>query len=169
MSFYPTYSFLTYFFSILTGPKYLITMYLPPIEMKKTLLFLSFLLFILLLLSSFFWLYEAKSFVGRASTFQNAFSLENSYVFLSPLRAKADGEEKIRLTVFVLNDQGLGSQGKKVMLGSSKDLNIGVIQGITDAFGKAVFDISSQKVGERFIKVLIEGKELPQEPQLSFY
>jgi hypothetical protein len=75
--------------------------------MKKYLLFISIFLVILLLFSGFFWLYEAKFFVGRASLTSASFSVENSYIFLTPLRAKAD-TKKIRLTVFVLNNQGLG-------------------------------------------------------------
>lgn len=120
-------------------------------------------------MTSFFWLYEAKFFVGRASTFRNTFSLENSYVFLSPLRAKADNEEKIRLTVFVLNDQGLGVQGKNVAINSVEGLSIQTIQGLTDTFGKAVFDITSNKQGEYYLVIKVEGKKLNQEPQLSFY
>ena len=97
------------------------------------------------------------------------FSIENSYVFISPLRAKADNQEKIRLTVFVLNDQGLGVQGKKVTINTANQLNIEVIQGLTDGVGKAVFDITSANVGQFYLKVLIEDKALLQEPQLSFY
>src|SRR3989338_1283099 len=137
--------------------------------MKKTLVFLSILLFLLLILTSFFWLYEAKTFIGRASVFRNTFSIENSYVFISPLRAKADNQEKIRLTVFVLNDQGLGVQGKKVTINTANQLNIEVIQVLTDSVGKAVFDITSANVGQFYLKVLIEDKALLQEPQLSFY
>lgn len=165
----PTYSFFTLFLKFLTHVEDLITMYLHPYIMKKTVLLLSSLLFLLLLATSFFWLYEAKSFVGRASSFKNVFSLENSYVFLSPLRAKADNQEKIRVTVFVLNDQGLGVQGKKVAIDPAQGLTLQTIQGLTDNFGKAVFDITSSKAGEFFLSVGIEEKKLNQQPQLSFY
>ena len=137
--------------------------------MKKVLTFLSFLLFVLLLISSFFWLYEAKTFVGRASTIQNAFSVENSYVFISPLRAKADNDEKIRLTVFVLNSQGLGVQGKAVVPSVANPLTIQTIQGLTDEYGKAVFDITSQKAGEYFLDIVVEGKKLNQQAHLQYY
>ncbi len=137
--------------------------------MKKTLLFLSFLLVILLIFSSFFWLYEAKYLVGRASTIQSSFSLDNSYVFISPLRAKADGQEKIRLTVFVLNSQGLGVQGKKVVPSTVSSLSIETVQGLTDEYGKAVFDITSTSPGEYYLDILIEGKKLAQQAHLSYY
>lgn len=137
--------------------------------MKKPLLFLSILLFLLLLATSFFWLYEARSYVGRASTFRDTFSIENSYVFISPLKAKADGVEKIRLTIFVLNDQGLGVPGKKASVVQAEGLKIESIQGLTDSLGKAVFDASSAKAGEYYVDVKIEDKKLSQQTQLSFY
>lgn len=137
--------------------------------MKKTLLFLSFLLVILLTFSSFFWLYEAKYLVGRASTVQSSFSLDNSYVFISPLRAKADGQEKIRLTIFVLSSQGLGVQGKRVIPSTVPSLSIETIQGLTDEYGKAVFDITSANPGEYYMDILIEGQKLRQQAHLSYY
>lgn len=137
--------------------------------MKQTLAFLSILLLLLILASSFFWLYEARTYVGRASILKNVVSLENSYVFISPLKAKADGQEKIRLTVFVLNDQGLGVAGKKVTVSQAEGLTIETIQGLTDSFGKAVYDITARKTGEFFLNVFIEGNKLNQQSQLSFY
>lgn len=137
--------------------------------MKKFWLFLIFFLLILILFSSFFWLYEAKFFIGRASVSQASFSIENSYVFVTPLRAKANEKEKIRVTVFVLNNQGLGVMGKKVFLSRDSNLFIEEIQALTDNFGKAVFDISSSKPGEYYLEVKIEDKILPQKAHLSFY
>ena len=138
-------------------------------DMRKTLLFLSFLLVVLLLFSSFFWLYEARYLVGRASTIQSSFSLDNSYVFISPLRAKADSQEKIRLTVFVLSGQGIGVQGKRVVPAIAPALTIETIQGITDEYGKAVFDITSSDPGEFYIDILIEGQKLKQQAHLLYY
>ncbi|MGB9707502.1 MAG: hypothetical protein ACPL1D_01985, partial [Microgenomates group bacterium] len=113
--------------------------------MKKTLVFLSFILLILGLFSLVFWFYEVRFFVGRASVSQQSFSVENSYLFVAPLRAKANEKEKIRVTVFVLNNQGLGVAGKKVFIGRDQNLYIDEIQALTDNFGKAVFDIASSK------------------------
>lgn len=137
--------------------------------MKKTLLLLSFILLVLLLMSGFFWLYEVRYFVGRATTLESQYSLENSYVFLSPLRAKADGQEKIRLTVFILNNRGLGVAGKRVELDNDPDLKILAIKGISDEVGRAIFDISSNKTGEYYLTIRTEGKEFNQKAHLSFY
>ena len=136
--------------------------------MKKNLLFISIFLVILLLFSGFFWLYEAKFFVGRASVTPASFSIENSYIFLTPLRAKADNQEKIRLTVFVLNNQGLGVLGKSVVLGQDPNLKIEGIQIQTDNYGKAIFDIAASKPGDYFLEVKVDGQILPQKAHLSF-
>ena len=137
--------------------------------MRKSILFFLIILFIFLLSISFFWIYEAKVFVGRASISRNFFSVDNSYVFVTPLRARANGQEKIRVTAFVLNNQGLGVMGKRVIIGQSETLNIETIQGLTDQLGKAVFDITSSKSGEYYLEVKVEDLILPQKVRLSFY
>ena len=116
--------------------------------MKKNLFFLILFLLILVSFSFFFGLYEVRFFKSRASVSQASFSVDNSYLFVSPLRAKANGQEKIRITVFVLNNQGLGVLGKELFLSSNPDLSVDIIQGQTDNFGKAVFDVTSTKPGE---------------------
>jgi len=137
--------------------------------MKKNLIFLFILFFIIIFFSFFFGLYEVQFFKSRASVSKASFSIENSYIFISPLRAKANAQEKIRLTVFVLNNQGLGVLGKEVFLSRDGSLLVDIIQGQTDSFGKAVFDITSQKAGEYYLEVLVDGKKLPQKARLSFY
>lgn len=137
--------------------------------MRKTIIFLLLILLTLLVFSLFFWLYEVKFFIGRASVSKQSFSVDNSYLFVSPLRAKANNQEKIRVTVFVLNNQGLGVPGKKVFIGRNQNLNIEEIQALTDSFGKAVFDVASSKAGEYYLEVKVEDKVLPQKAHLSFY
>jgi len=137
--------------------------------MKKNLIYLLLILVIFLIFSGFFWLYEAKFFIGRASVSQVSFSVENSYVFMTPLRAKANNEERIRITVFVLNNQGLGVFGKSVNVGQDPSLTVEGIRSQTDGFGKAVFDVSSKRAGEYFLEVKADGQILPQKAHLSFY
>jgi len=136
--------------------------------MKKNLLFLIIFLLVLVFFSIFFWLYEAKFLVGRASVSKASFSVDNSYLFLTPLRAKANNTEKIRLTVFVLNNQGLGVLGKSVILEQNPNLKIEGIQIQTDSYGKATFDVSSSKTGEYFLEIKVDGTKLPQKAHLSF-
>lgn len=136
--------------------------------MKKLPIFLMLFLIILIGFAVFFGLYEVQFLTNRASIKTVSFSVDNSYVFITPLRARANGQEKIRLTVFVLDDQGLGVMGKKVVLDQDEALNIENIQALTDNFGKAYFDITASKVGEYYLKVLIDDIELKQKAHLSF-
>jgi len=137
--------------------------------MNKLLFFLFLILIVVALFSVFFWLYEAQYFKTRASISSTSFSVENSYVFVSPLKAPADGKEKIRVTVFVLNNQGLGVLGKRTVLGTDTKLNIEAVQALTDNFGKAVFDISSTQPGEYYLEIRIDETLLPQKAHLTFY
>lgn len=137
--------------------------------MKKTLFFLILFLLVIILFLGFFGLYEVKFFSSRASIKNNDFSKENSYLFVTPLKARANGQEKIRLTVFVLNNQGLGVLGKKVYLERNEALYIDEIQSLTDNYGKAYFDVSSTKPGEYYLNVFVDNISLNQKAHLSFY
>jgi len=137
--------------------------------MKKSFIFLIIFIFVLIFFSFYFGLYEVRFFKSRASVSQASFSVDNSYLFVSPLRAKANGQERIRLTVFILNNQGLGVMGKEVFLSRDSSLSINIIQGQTDNFGKAVFDVTSTKSGEYYLEVSVDGQKLPQKARLSFY
>ncbi len=137
--------------------------------MKRVFYFLIIFFIILLAFSGFFWLYEVRYKVGRASITSYSFSIDNSYLFVTPLRAKANSQEKIRVTVFVLNNQGLGVMGKKVFIGMDSSLNIETIQGLTDSYGKAFFDVSASKAGEYYLEVTVDDSKLKQKAHLSYY
>ena len=95
-------------------------------------------------------------------------SLDNSYVFASPLRAKIGGE-KIRITVFVLDSRGIGILGKKVVVGGGNLLNVTPIQPVTDGVGRATFDISSEtNPGTFIIQATADGTQLVQKATISF-
>ena len=87
--------------------------------------------------------------VGRTTIFQkrasssSSYVLENSYLFASPLQAKAsdkdlpaDRREMIRLTVFLLDGRGLGVANQTITLHLPKDVTILSQQEITDNTGK---------------------------------
>lgn len=95
-------------------------------------------------------------------------SAENSYVFSNPLKALSDGKEKIRVTVFVLNSQGLGVFGKKVTLTANSQVVVDPIQPTTDSTGKAIFDYTSTIPGEYYLEVIADNVTLPQKVRLSF-
>ena len=132
---------------------------------------LSAILFFLILISFslFFFFYETQYFGSRASMTKGDISVDNSYVFTNPLKASADGKEKIRVTIFVLNSQGLGVYGKKVSMGIDPRLVVNSVQQHTDSTGKAIFDFSSASPGEYYLEVSIDELKLPQKARLSFY
>jgi len=137
--------------------------------MKKILFILIIIMLSLAAFSFFFWSKEIFLIKTKADVSQASFSVDNSYVFITPLRAGATGQEKIRVTVFILNNQGLGVLGKRAQLGQDPSLQIETIQGITDQFGKAVFDVSTTKKGEYYLEVTAEGQKLNQQAHLTFY
>ena len=94
--------------------------------------------------------------------------VENSYMFASPLVAKADGKEKIRVTVFILDGQGRGVSGKLVSLGEDQRLAIDFVQQVTDSLGRAIFDISATAVADYLLEARVENQVLPQAVRVSF-
>ncbi|MBU0998299.1 hypothetical protein KJ570_02120 [Patescibacteria group bacterium] len=94
-------------------------------------------------------------------------SLSNSYVFASPIEAISGGEY-IRITVFVLDQEGSGIVNKKVAVGNIPDLLFDSNVKETDAYGKAFFDVKSSKAGTYIIEVAVEGKALEQRVKISF-
>ena len=136
--------------------------------MKRSILFFIFLLVIIVGFIGIFGLYEVKFFTSRADISQASFSIDNSYIFSTPSQARANGQEKIRLTVFILNNQGLGVLGKKIFIGTDPSLNIEAIQGLTDNYGKAYFDISSSKAREYFLEIKADDTALKSKAHIVF-
>ncbi|KKP62897.1 MAG: hypothetical protein UR56_C0003G0004 [Candidatus Roizmanbacteria bacterium GW2011_GWC2_34_23] len=136
--------------------------------MKRSILFFIILFIIIVSFVGAFGLYEVKFFTSRADISQASFSVDNSYIFSTPSQARANGQEKVRLTVFILNNQGLGVLGKKIFIGTNPSLNIEAIQGLTDSYGKAYFDISAVKAGEYFLEIKADDTALNQKAHLVF-
>lgn len=108
-------------------------------------------------------------FSKATSSSSSTVTLENSYLFASPIQAKADGQEKIRITVFILDGRGLGVSNRTVALNLPQHFVNVHIQPITDESGKAIFDISSINQGTFNISALADNKELPQKLRVVFY
>ena len=89
-------------------------------------------------------------------------------MFVTPLRARANGQEKIRVTAFILNNQGLGVMGRKVFVANDPNLVIEAVQGLTDSYGKAFFDVSASKGGEYYLEITVDDAPLKQKAHLSF-
>jgi hypothetical protein len=116
-----------------------------------------------------FLIIRTTGFFSKASRSNNLSNLENSYLFASPLQAKADGQEKIRINVFILDGRGLGISNQTISLKVSPYIKIENIQSITDSYGKAVFDLSSSSIGQHSITAQIDNQTLPQPVKISFY
>ncbi|MBI2029970.1 Ig-like domain-containing protein [Candidatus Gottesmanbacteria bacterium] len=110
------------------------------------------------------------SFFGLASTSGagSYISQENSYIFASPLQAQSGRQQQIRITLFILNSQGLGVSGETVSLVNDLGLTIDAVQPVTDNYGKAIFDLSSQNPGKYKIMAKIGSTTLPQSVTISF-
>jgi len=131
---------------------------------------LLILLLILGLIASVVVVKEKVSFKGKAEgpIEGNIIELANSYLFASPLKAKAGGQEKIRVTVFILDSRGRGVFGKTVILGNWEKLIINPVQSSTDEMGRAIFDIASKNKGLYVMEASVDGKAIPQKVSISF-
>lgn len=112
----------------------------------------------------------ATTIAPKADTFNtvNAVSISNSYIFASPVRAKASGD-LIRVTVFLLDDEGRGIFDKKVSLRALDGvLDIKDMQSLTDETGKAIFDVASTTIGTYLVEASTTEILLPQKLKLIF-
>lgn len=133
-------------------------------------IFFIILLLISLILTVFF-VRQRTTFFGRAfSSLETTgdVALENSYLFISPLSAQSGGKEKIRLTVFLLDNQGRGVASQAVFLGQNEKLEITVVQGVTDNLGRALFDIAAFAPGDYYLEAKTNNQILPQRVKANF-
>lgn len=122
------------------------------------------------LLASLFLIYRTTVFFGKATTVNTApVTLDNSYLFASPLQAKADNAEMIRITVFLLDGRGLGVANIPVKLTVPSIIKTKDINATTDDSGKAIFDLSSPLAGSYPISAKVGDKDLPQKVKIMFY
>lgn len=137
--------------------------------MNKKYLFIIIFLSIALI-ASLYLVLKTTVFVKKASTGnQSTIVLENSYLFASPLQAKADNKEKMRITVFILDGRGLGVVNQDISLSTSSQISITEVQNITDESGKAVFDLSSNIPGQFNVSAKTKNGTIPQQVKVVFY
>lgn len=114
--------------------------------------------------------FRTTTYIGKATFYNTSpITLENSYLFVSPLQAKGDGKELIRVTVFLLDNRGLGVGNQTVELIRPQTLTVVDTQPITDDTGKAVFDVSSTSTGRFELSARTNGKDIPQKARAVFY
>ena len=132
--------------------------------------YLTIIFFLLLsLLASVYLVFKTTVFYGKAATGNSAsVALENSYLFASPLTARADGQQLIRITAFILDGRGIGIPNQTVSLIAPPQLNIKNTQAVTDDAGKAIFDISSSSIDIFPIEAEVGQQPLPQKIKINF-
>ena len=124
------------------------------------------------------------SFFGRAASISSItriagnLSLENSYLFASPISALSDAQSVVRITAIVLSDQGLGVANQQISLKVSgqvpsgnlagSGVRINPIQPVTDTFGRAIFDLTSSAPGNYTISADVSNSTLPQTVSVVF-
>jgi len=113
------------------------------------------------------------TFFGRA-TGEGTLSVENSYIFASPLLAKIDGQ-KVRVTIFALDGQGKGMKGKQVSVECKNPaicqqirLVVSPIQPQTDMVGQAIFDLSASSVGVAELQAKVDGVPILRTSTINF-
>ena len=121
------------------------------------------------LFGSIFLVTKTTTISKRAHTSSSTVALENSYLFASPLQAKADGLEQIRLTVFLLDGRGLGVPNQSVKLNLPTSVRITKSQEITDQTGKAVFDLIPPTPHTLNVSASVGTSTLPQKVKITFY
>lgn len=135
---------------------------------KKYLVIIIFLS--LALIASLYLVLRTTVFIKKANTTSSSpVALENSYLFVSPLQAKADGKEKMRLTVFILDGRGMGIANQTISLSVSSKINIIDVQSQTDESGKAVFDLTSENSGQYNVSAKSNNTVIPQQVKVVFY
>jgi hypothetical protein len=112
-------------------------------------------------------------YLTRAANQSGQFSLANSYIFGSPLVAQGNGEEKIRVSAFLLDAKGRGVSDQQVSLNvvakaGTGQPQVNVVQEVTDEFGKAVFEVTSVNVGQYVVSASVGGLEFPQTVTLTY-
>jgi hypothetical protein len=143
---------------------------------KSTKYLIIIILLVLALIASVFVVIRTTTTYQRATTSTTSIVLENSYLFASPLQAKAgeeslpaDRREKVRITIFLLDGRGLGVANQTVTLNLPKNITIQNQQEITDSTGKAIFDLSSSTAQTVNITATVGNSHLPQSVKIVFY
>jgi len=141
------------------------------VERRYTGIIVAVVVLIIVILALILALYFSKNRVlilSRAYGSGNQVELANSYLFASPLKAKAGSSERVRVSVYVLDSQGKGVFGRNVILGESDSIRVLPVQPTTDLIGRAVFDVAGSVSGYYVLEAKVDGKVIPQRVGLTF-
>lgn len=142
-----------------------------PNKLNILLLFVILFVFLITLGILVYYIRYQTSISSKASTLNISLpvSIANSYMFASPVRASVNAD-LVRVTIFVLDEDGHGLVDKEVRINSNNTLGLEIIniQVLTDGFGRALFDLRSSQRGEYKIEAEIDGQPLQQSLRVIF-
>lgn len=126
---------------------------------------------ILILILGLYLVGQRTSFFGRASSQENSHEtvdLNASLIFASPVQVRANGKEKIRLSVYLLSASGLPVKNEVIRIQSQPKLSFSASSLPSDSEGKAVFDMLSSTPGTYQITVSTPNGLLKQTVTIEF-
>jgi len=117
---------------------------------------------------------QALVYLTKAANTPGRYSLTNSYIFGSPLLAAADGQEKIRVSVFLLDPKGKGVPDKKIDLKVTAKADVTgqavmtELQPMTNSSGLATFEVTSVSPGQFVAAASVDSFDIPQTVTMTF-
>jgi len=99
---------------------------------------------------------------SRASSAQKV-SVKNSFLLGEKIMAKADGEDKCVVNVFVLDANGEGILGRRVQLSG-----LGSLDAVSDNLGKATFELTSKIAKQYELAASVNGAPLGKTMKVTF-
>ena len=93
-------------------------------------------------------------------------SISNSRVIGETILAKADGNDKCVVDVFVMDASDKGVPGKRVSLEGIETVT--PEQGLSDSSGKVSFSMTSMSEGQYTISAMVEGVTMPKTIKVTF-
>ncbi len=126
---------------------------------------------VLFLLFISFLVFEQTTVVLRSQANVTSVDKNNSFLFTVPACGKAGSDtQPVRLNFVVLTNSGLGKGNVecKVVAPYDYKLSVRAVQGITDTYGKAFFDIQAENPGIFEVKVMCDDVVLNDRQKLCF-
>lgn len=137
--------------------------------MKLSRIFLFIVLFtILIVLSGVAYVYDSGFLTYTRADAPNSISIDSSYVFITPPSTVADGNSRLRVTIFCLDTRGKGIRGLRGAVEAVPPITVIPIQENTDTYGKAVFDLTSAAPVTKNISIKCGVDSLSATSQVSF-
>lgn len=93
-------------------------------------------------------------------------SLDASKVIGGKILAKADGKDKCKVNVFVMDDSGKGIKDKRVELTGMDTIT--PTEGETNVNGLVSFEMTSEVAGQFEVVAVVEGIELSKGTKVTF-